>query len=50
MAHGHRVDNVREFPLVIDNKIESYEKTKDAIALLKRINAYDDVQRVIKAK
>jgi large subunit ribosomal protein L4e len=28
LARGHRVSNVPELPLVVENKIESYEKTK----------------------
>jgi large subunit ribosomal protein L4e len=48
MARGHRVDRVPEIPLVLDNKlIDGVDKTKKAVALLKAINAYDDVERVI---
>ena len=43
MARGHRVDNIGEVPLVVDNSIESMTKTKDAVKLLKALNAYDDV-------
>merc|ERR1719321_1654616 len=45
MARGHRVQNVPEVPLVIDNGLESISKTKDAVALLKAVGAYDDVIR-----
>lgn len=48
MARGHRVERVPEIPLVIDSKIvEGVDKTKKAVALLKTLNAYDDVARVI---
>lgn len=50
LARGHKVDNVPELPLVIEDRIESIERTKDAIALLKRFNIYDDVVRVVKSK
>lgn len=43
MARGHRIDNVGEVPLVVDNAIESLTKTRDAVKLLKALNAYDDV-------
>ena len=50
MSRGHRVENVPELPLVVDDKLESYEKTKDAIGFLKRFGAYEDVAKVIKNK
>jgi large subunit ribosomal protein L4e len=37
-------------PLVIDDKLESYEKTKDAVNFLKRFKAFADVKRVADAK
>merc|ERR1719253_2114100 len=30
MARGHRIEDVPEFPLVINNSVESITKTKDA--------------------
>ena len=50
LARGHRVENIPELPLVVDDKLESYEKTKDAVAFLKRFGAYADVAKVIKNK
>lgn len=48
MARGHRVERVPEIPLVIDNKlVDGVDKTKKAVALLKALNAYDDIERVI---
>lgn len=49
-ARGHRVEDVPELPLVVDDKLESYEKTKDAVAFLKRFGVYADVQKVIDNK
>jgi len=47
MARGHRVENIPEIPLVIDNKtIDNIDKTKRAKALMEAIHAYDDVQKV----
>jgi large subunit ribosomal protein L4e len=45
MARGHRINNVSEVPLVVNNSIESIKKTKDAVALLRAVGAYDDVDR-----
>lgn len=47
MARGHRIENLSEVPVVVDNKIiDSIDKTKTAIALLKTLGAYDDVTKV----
>jgi large subunit ribosomal protein L4e len=43
MARGHKVAQVPEFPLVVDNKAESVTRTKEAIALLESVGGYDDV-------
>jgi len=36
--------------LVVEDKIESYEKTKQAVQFLQRFGAYEDVQKVIDSK
>lgn len=47
LARGHRVERVPEIPLVLDNKaVDSLEKTKKAIAVLKALNAFEDIERV----
>ena len=45
MARGHRIDNIGEVPLVVDNSFEKLTKTKDAVKVLKALNAYSDVER-----
>ena len=50
MARGHKIDSVLEIPLVIDSGVESLKKTKAAVAILKAIKAYDDVEKVINSK
>jgi large subunit ribosomal protein L4e len=50
LAHGHRILKVPQFPLVLDDKVGSISKTQEAVALLKRFGAYEDVLRCIKAK
>jgi len=47
MARGHKVAEVPEIPLVVDNANEALQKTKDAIKALQSVGAYDDV---LKAK
>jgi large subunit ribosomal protein L4e len=44
-GRGHVVDQVPEIPLVVDGAIEKLQKTKQAIAALKHIGAYGDVQK-----
>jgi len=50
LARGHRISNIPNLPLVIEDKVEGVEKTKDAVALLKRFGAYEDVERVANSK
>jgi len=46
MARGHRVDNIPEIPFVVDNKsIDNVDKTSRAVALLKSLHAFDDVEK-----
>jgi len=45
MARGHKVDNVDEVPLVVENDVEGIKKTRQAVALLKSVGAYDDVEK-----
>merc|ERR550537_1263724 len=44
MARGHKIDSIPECPLVVENKVETITKTKDAVALLKSLGAYSDVE------
>jgi len=50
MARGHRVDGIPEVPVVCTNAIESLTKTKAAVSLLKRLNAYEDVEKCQNSK
>merc|ERR1711937_323040 len=45
-AKGHNVESVPEMPLVVDNNVEETKKTKDAVEVLKRLGAFEDVKRV----
>ncbi|KAN0111953.1 Ribosomal protein L4 domain containing protein [Russula decolorans] len=40
LARGHHIEEIEEVPLVVGNAVESFHKTKEAIALLKSLHAY----------
>jgi large subunit ribosomal protein L4e len=47
MARGHRISQVPEIPLVIDdNDFKDVKKTKKAVEILKALHAYEDVEKV----
>ena len=46
LARGHRIEEIEEVPLVVGNDVESFTKTKEAVALLKSLRAYRDVVKV----
>ncbi|KDN35945.1 hypothetical protein K437DRAFT_230012 [Tilletiaria anomala UBC 951] len=46
LARGHRIEEIAEVPLVIPSEAESFTKTKEAVTLLKGLNAYTDVIKV----
>jgi large subunit ribosomal protein L4e len=50
MARGHKIENVAEVPLVVEDAISKYTKTKEAVAFLEAIRAIDDVNRVNDSK
>jgi large subunit ribosomal protein L4e len=46
MARGHHIEKVPEIPLVVSNtSVKDLKKTKQAVELLKKLNAYDDVEK-----
>jgi len=49
-ARGHKIQNAPQIPLVVDDKVEGIEKTKDALKFLQKIGAMDDVHRVQESK
>jgi len=51
MARGHRIEEVPEIPLVVDNgAIVDLEKTSQAVNLLKNLKAYADVEKAKNSK
>lgn len=47
LISGHMIQDVPEFPLVVSDKIQEYSKTKQAVAFLRLIRAWNDIQKVI---
>lgn len=50
MAKGHQIQEVPEFPLVVSDKIQELSKTKDAVKFLRRVRAWNDIERVYKSR
>ena len=50
LARGHRVSKVPQLPLVLDDDFAKVQKTKEAIAVLKRFGAFEDVERVVRSR
>lgn len=46
MARGHRVNNVPQFPLVVDDSFGNVSKTREALNILNKLGAGDDLKRV----
>jgi large subunit ribosomal protein L4e len=44
-ARGHRVSNLPQVPLVVDGSLEKIKTTKKAVEVLKKLGAFDDVER-----
>ncbi|XP_012268839.1 60S ribosomal protein L4 [Athalia rosae] len=49
-SKGHMVQEIPEFPLVVSDKIQEYNKTKQAVIFLRRIKAWNDIQKVYKSQ
>jgi len=45
MARGHKIDQVPQVPLVLCNGTESVQKTKNAVAMLERFGAGDELNK-----
>jgi len=50
MSKGHKIELTPEVPLVISDKVQEYDKTKQAVTLLKRLKSWPDVEKVYKSK
>ncbi|CAF4560093.1 unnamed protein product, partial [Rotaria sp. Silwood2] len=50
LAKGHSIETVPEIPLVLTDKIQDLKKTKDAVALLRKVGAWSDILKVYASK
>lgn len=50
MARGHRIDQVPEIPLILENAVESAKKTSQAKEILAAVGAFDDVEKAADSK
>jgi len=50
MARGHRIGEIPELPLIVNNDFEKCNKTKDAIKTLKSLGCGEELQRVLDSK
>lgn len=45
-SKGHIIDGVSEFPLVVSDDVQKLQKTKQAVAFLRRMKIWADIQKV----
>ena len=50
MAKGHRIEETPEVPLVLSDKVEEVKKTKEAVRILKKLKAWNDIEKVYATK
>jgi large subunit ribosomal protein L4e len=50
MARGHRIGATPEGPLVVSSATETISKTSAAVAMLTKLGAYEDVDKVLASK
>ncbi|RZC38287.1 Ribosomal L4 domain containing protein [Asbolus verrucosus] len=50
LSKGHVIDQVPELPLVVSDKVQELNKTKQAVQFLRRIKAWADIQKVYKSQ
>lgn len=50
MSKGHMIGETAEFPLVVSDKVQEYDKTKQAVIFLRRLKVWSDVAKVYKSR
>ncbi|XP_014236195.1 60S ribosomal protein L4-like [Trichogramma pretiosum] len=50
MSKGHLVQEVPEFPLVVSDKVQGLQKTKEAVAFLRQVKAWSDIKKVVQSQ
>ncbi len=49
-ARGHKIDNLKELPVIVESKIEEIKKAKDVESLLKKIGLDKEIERTKEKK
>ncbi len=49
-ARGHKIDGVKELPIVVDDRIEEVKKSKEILEFLKKIGLEEELERIKKKK
>jgi len=49
MVPGHRIELIPEVPLVVEDKVQEVKKTKEAVTVLRKLNVWPDIEKVISA-
>ncbi|XP_076354744.1 ribosomal protein L4 [Tachypleus tridentatus] len=50
MSKGHKIEETPEVPLVVSDKVQEYNKTKQAVQFLRKMKVWNDIQKVYKSK
>jgi len=50
LARGHAVSEISEVPLVVSDKVEGLKRTREAVAFLKEVKAWNDIEKVYNSK
>lgn len=50
LGRGHKVKEIKELPLIIENKIQEISKTKELVEFLKKIGLEKELERIKKRK
>jgi len=46
---GHRIEQIPEVPLVLEDKVQEVKKTKEAVSVLRKLNVWPDIEKVMRA-
>lgn len=48
LKRGHKIEDVKEFPIIVDDKLQDLKKTKEVIQFLKKIGLGKELERISK--
>ncbi|MBI2543542.1 MAG: 50S ribosomal protein L4 [Candidatus Aenigmarchaeota archaeon] len=50
LKRGHKVDAIKEFPIVVDDRLQELKKTKEVIEFMKKIGLEKELERISERK